>query len=361
MIQIPVEQLQKELKEQLGRGPMRFGPAHQECSVQVEIANRGLSNEQIKKFADIQAEWETAHMKVAQQKVLTSGQILRIVIFCAFDKRRSMNLMYSTDPQHFKLSAVELGGQLRTRTIFPCPGLKTREGYNTFYMRPSRYFPQETPTSLVIENLVYVLDKMILKDPEKGIAFLANMEGWTMSNFSIEYCRKFMYFLQGHAFPAKVELFLILNPPSWFGKVWAIMKSMMSPTFRRKVRIINNDDLLYYMDIDFEEYLPDEVRGGDVDTATLVRDFVVFHQALERALQQQADGTKNNPSTFFGRRCILGLADRKSKIPFHRLSCWGRNKPSEKVPCHLSKLTGPDEQPGSSDLTHGTNASLLGD
>lgn len=352
------EQLQKELKAQLGRGPMRFGPVRQECSVQVEVAKRQLSPEQIRTFANIQAEWETAHSKEAQKKEFTSSQVLRIAIFCAFDKRRSLKMMHSIDPRHFNLSAFELGGQLRTRTLFPCPGLKTREGYDVFYMRPSRYYPKETPTSLVIDNLVFVMDKMVRStDPTKGIAFLANMEDWTMSNFSIEYCRKFMYYLQGRAFPATVELFLILNPPSWFDKVWVVMKTMMSPTFCRKVRMINNDQLFSYMDIDFEEYLPDEVRGGDVDTGNLARDFAVYHQALERELQNPSDdnGTTTT-NTFFGKRGLRGLADRTTttKCPTRKLSFWGRRTQSEQA----SKSKVAEEETETSDLTH-TSVSLV--
>ena len=92
-----------------------------------------------------------------------------------------------------------------------------------------------------------------------------------------------MNVLQGRIFPAKVDLFIILNPPLWFGKVWAIMKPMLSENFRKKVHIIQEDELPYFMELDFEKYLPDEVRGGQVDTDALVKDFVRFHQHLERA------------------------------------------------------------------------------
>ena len=37
--------------------------------------------------------------------------------------------------------------------------------------------------------------------------------------------------------PAKVELFLIVNPPSWFGVIWKIMKPMLAPSFRKRVKI----------------------------------------------------------------------------------------------------------------------------
>lgn len=351
------KQLQKELKEQLGRGPMRFGPVRLACSIQVEVATKSLSKEQVKQFAGIQAEWETIHEKEAKQKGFSSAEILRVARFCAFDKRRSLRMLKLANPHHFRLSAIELGGQLRTRTLFPCPGMKTREGYDVFYMRPSRYFPNETPTSLIIDNLVFVLDKMVLQRMNSnGIAFIANMEGWTMSNFCIEYCRKFMYYLQGRAFPAKVDQFLILNPPSWFGKVWAVMKTMMTPSFRQKVHMIDNDDLLSYMDIDFEEYMPNEVRGGDVDTGSLVRDFVLFYQTLEQTLQEQAESPLSSTSLFFRKRQARVAAENKVKGPVRKISFWGRYKRSnDKPPNGVSD--GPPEE--SADLTNGTSSSRL--
>ena len=280
-------QLQNELMMELGEGPMRFGPVRQECSVQVEAQQRKLSEENIYAFARVKAEWETMQRKKeGKQKHFTNEQILRIVIFCSFDVKRSLTLMKRNDPRHFNLSAISLQSQLETQTLFPCPGLKTSKGSSVFYMRPSRYFPKETPVSLIIDNLVFVMDKLALQKKHKtqqGISFLANMEGWTMSNFSYDYCLKFMHGLQGRNFPAKVDLFLILNPPAWFGKVWAIMKPMLSTSFRKKVYMINDDELPFFMQLDYEKFLPDDVWGGQVKTDELVRDFVLFHQALERA------------------------------------------------------------------------------
>lgn len=49
----------------------------------------------------------------------------------------------------------------------------------------------------------------------RGVAFVANMKGWTRHNFSLDYCRDFMNMLEGNVVPAKVELFLIVDPPVW--------------------------------------------------------------------------------------------------------------------------------------------------
>jgi hypothetical protein len=153
---------------------------------------------------------------------LTRAQTLRIVHFCNFDVDSSLKLMCRVKERHFNLSAATLKDQLATKTIFPCPGLETRDGSKVFMMRPSRYVPHTTPVSDIIDNLVFVMDSLAQQDlitEQKGVAFIANMDNWKLRNFSTDYCLKFMMALQGHVFPAKVNLFLIVNPPSWFGKV----------------------------------------------------------------------------------------------------------------------------------------------
>eukprot|EP00957_Ditylum_brightwellii_P192493 14656319-Ditylum_brightwellii.AAC.1 len=59
------------------------------------------------------------------------------------------------------------------------------------------------------------------KSCTEGIGFLANMADWHFSNFS------------GRV-PVRVRLFLIVNPPSWFGKIWKIMRPMLSDDFAKK-------------------------------------------------------------------------------------------------------------------------------
>ena len=275
-------QLQVELAMELGEGPMRFGPVRQECSVRKEAQRHNLSEESIYAFADVKAEWEIVRKREAMKKRFTDEQILRIVMFCSFDAKRSLTLMRRTDPRHFNLSASDLKLQLETKTLFPCPGLKTSKGSSVFYMRPSRYSPKETPVSLIIDNLVYVMDKMSLQQETKSIAFVANMEGWTMSNFSYDYCRKFMNVLQGRNFPAKVDLFLILNPPAWFGKVWAIMKPMLSTSFRKKVFMINDDELPFFMMLDYEKFLPDDAWDGQELTLFVTLSCFIKHWKEKR-------------------------------------------------------------------------------
>lgn len=269
------DQLEQELFMKHGKGPMRFGPVHQVGSIQDEM--KGLSCDEITSFASLKAQWEMENSK----RNFTDFQILRFILFTKFDEYKALNLMKKTKPRHFDLNAFDLSDQLRSKTLFPVPGLKTISGSNVIYMRPSRYSPNETTVEAVIDNLLYVLNNAYINWGSKGIGFIANMNDWSMSNFSTEYCYRFMQCLQGRQFPAKVNLFLIVNPPAWFDKVWKIMKPMLSRSFRAKVFFIEEDEMWTYFDVGYEQYLPDEFIEGKACTEDIVRDYIKFRKHLE--------------------------------------------------------------------------------
>ena len=106
------------------------------------------------------------------------------------------------------------------------------------------------------------------------------MDDWTMKNFDINYCYQFMMMLQGRI-PVRVRLFLIVNPPPWFGKVWAMMKPMLSKEFQKKVKMIPECQLDQYLRPGFEQYLPDEMVTGQAGTSEIVRDWMTYRNYLE--------------------------------------------------------------------------------
>jgi hypothetical protein len=305
------EQLQQELTLKLGCGPMRFGPVRQECSVQVEAEAQGLSTEDIHSFAAIKAGWDTECKKQAKKKRFTSGQVLRFAIFAKFDEARAIKIMKRTDPRHFQMTAVDIETQLRSKTLFPVPGLKSLRGSNVFYMRPSRFVPDQMSTSSVIANLIYVMNSVAVKETSKtaGLSFMANMTGWTMANFSGDYCMKFMQCLQGRSFPAKVDMFLIVNPPQWFDKVWGIMQTMLSSSFRQKVHMITEDEIGFYLEFGYEEYLPDEFHEGRASTEEMVEDYVMYQQLLEQETADTKRGVR-----FAGRESNPANQERKKGV-----------------------------------------------
>jgi hypothetical protein len=110
------------------------------------------------------------------------------------------------------------------------------------------------------------------------------MDEWKMKNFEVNYCYQFMMCLQGYMVPVKTQLFLIVNPPAWFGVIWRIMKPMLAPSFRTRVKICNESKISKYLAPDFASHLPDDMSSGQVPTDTIVEDFIAYRRHLEACL-----------------------------------------------------------------------------
>lgn len=151
-------------------------------------------------------------------------------------------------------------------------------------MRPSRYFPKKTSTKKIIDNLAYCMSTMVEKENacSEGIGFLANMNDWKMQNFSVNYCYQFMMMLQGKV-PARVRLFLIVDPPKWFDTIWKIMKPMLAPDFRKKVHMIPEAKLTEFLMEGYESFLPDDMECGTASMDDIVEDFIKFRKYVEQA------------------------------------------------------------------------------
>ncbi|CAJ1967835.1 unnamed protein product [Cylindrotheca closterium] len=214
---------------------------------------------------------------------VSDAEIFRFACYHNFQYSEALtDILQKHDSRHMNLRMSGfLMKQLQTKTLFPLPGLKTKnKKCDVFYMRPSRYVPSQMKTTMVIDNLCYVLNDLSqTKDQcQNGVAFIANMNDWTMKNFSHDYCFQFMQALQGKMVPTKVELFLIVNPPSWFGRVWKVMKSMLSKSFAKKVHMIKEDRLGEFLMDGYDQYVPDEFSAGWKITEEITDDYIDFRQ-----------------------------------------------------------------------------------
>jgi hypothetical protein len=280
-----VEKLQKDVSKNIRESSMRFGPVFVESSIRDALYDEASNSPtKVTDFANVAARWSLENKKNKKNQ-FSDEQILRFVRFAGYKPDRALSIMKRAQPRHFKLTAMDQLVQLRTKTLFPIPTLKTLDGHSVLYMKPSRFNPKNMSTSALIDNLVYVMDTYAAPDPDnrRGMAFIANMDDWGWDNFSIEYCRAFMQILQGRAYPAKVQLFLIVNPPNWFGKVWSIMKGMLSISFQKKVHLIAGDEVGFFFMPGYEDYLPDEFLDGKASTDDMVEDFIQFRHAMEVA------------------------------------------------------------------------------
>ena len=90
-----------------------------------------------------------------------------------------------------------------------------------------------------------------------------------------------MQALQGHTTPVRVTHFLIVNPPAWFGKIWTIMKTMLSSEFQKKVHMIPECQLADFLAPGFEELLPDDMVTGRASTDDMVQDWITYRKFIE--------------------------------------------------------------------------------
>lgn len=225
---------------------------------------------------------------------ISDETICRYACFHSFDyeatKEAILDDRADIDTDHL-LNRLQMRGsllaQFETNALFPLPGLKTKRGKSdVIYMRPSRYIPQQpndgeeqakSGPSKIIKNLCYVLND--LSDSEEkcraGVAFVANMKGFTTKNYNEEYWLEFIEGLQGKLVPTRVNLFLIVNPPTWFGKIWnKTMRPMMSSAFAKTVHIVDSDEIRDYLADGYQAFLPKELDNGWRNTAELVEDYV---------------------------------------------------------------------------------------
>lgn len=261
----------------LPEGPMRFAPKG-ERSIQEQID--ALTEAEKACFDNLKKKWEKDGEPFSDEMYLRFAR-------CSpgtkkFNEKASWKVMKKFEKRYLDLKAADLEKQLASKTLFPVPGLKSNEGHDMFYMRPSRYFPKETSTKDIIDNLAYCMNTMVEKEKacSEGIGFMAYMNEWAMTNFSVNYCYQFMMMLQGRN-PVRVRLFLIINPPSWFDKIWKIMKPMLASDFRKKVHVIKEEDMMQYLAADAADYLPDETEKGKVNTDEIVQDFIAYRKHVE--------------------------------------------------------------------------------
>ena len=151
-------------------------------------------------------------------------------------------------------------------------------------MQANRFSPREAPVDSAIDNLIYVMNCMMEDEQmsSRGIGFIMNMSDCKMHHFSVSYFHRMMMAVQGRKFPSRVEMFLIVNQPSWFSKMWGpVVKPMLHKDFREKTQRITFNDLNKVMAPGFENFLPSEIDCGKGNSDLMVRDFIEGRKVIE--------------------------------------------------------------------------------
>ena len=132
-----------------------------------------------------------------------------------------------------------------------------------------------------------------------------------------------MNMLQGKTLPVRVNLFLIVNPPTWFNKVWTIMKGMLSEDFAQKVYMIPESQLSEHLAAGYESFLPDDMANGQVDTRALVGDFVQYRVFFETGrMPMRAPPSPRNNTSPRKKKAVEPPPTKKRR----RLRCFFSNK-----------------------------------
>jgi hypothetical protein len=176
---------------------------------------------------------------------------------------------------------------------------RSKKGHHLLYMRPARYFAKDNLDDL-LRSLVYLLERMTERESTatEGLSFMANMEDWGWSNFSIKYAKSFfdtvqvpfssLFLIVKGRFPCRVRMFLIVNPPSWFNMVWRLIRPMMSSQFAgtysiswskfsEKVSMPQGKEIFEHFDAD---QVPKEL-GGELDIDAALSVFIRHRYEVE--------------------------------------------------------------------------------
>jgi hypothetical protein len=217
------------------------------------------------------------------------------------------------------------------QAIFPIPKMTTIEGNEVLYMRPgiqcgnnSNMINNKADAEQAItDNLIYAVNAMMeCEDPcTDGIACMTNMCDWTVTGFATDTCFQFMSILQNKV-PVRVNVFLIVNPPKSFGRIWNLTKPLLEKSFRDKVKIVQNtNDLSKYLNAGYQEFLPDDFQGvGFASTNDMVKDYVTYRLAVEHemghGLVEASSSTMSLSSAMAACSTSLSRMPRRNRAPW---------------------------------------------
>ena len=200
-----------------------------------------------------------------------------------YDFKAALKVMKKFDRRFLNLTIMAVERQLTSRTLFACPGLRSTEGHDVLYMRMQRYSPKEDAVSTIIDTLVYVMNSMMEREETctDGIALVSNMSGFKMHNFSMAYFHKFILALQGRKLPTRINMWLLINPPAWFGSIWQIMKPMMTEDFKKRVIRASDRDMGQFLQKGYANFLPDDMDNGKANSEKIIHDYIIERKRVE--------------------------------------------------------------------------------
>lgn len=185
-----------ELKKSLGKGPERFAPDQPEREIQEQLDE--LTEQERECYEYLVDEWDEYVPACPLPERLVLRYARNSPGSKPFHKKKAWKTMkrlinHRGIVKQLSLRASDVMPQLQNKTLFPVPGLKTKEGsYEVFYFRHCRFEPTVSPVSTATDNLAFCLNSMYEKESvcKQGVAFITNMDGWKMKQSRTEFIRK---------------------------------------------------------------------------------------------------------------------------------------------------------------------------
>ena len=245
-----------------------------------------LDERQAQCFAELKAYWEEQRKK-KPSRLEYSDEMILLFARCSpgnvkFNAKASRGPMlnfskWASRAGLYNLTIQDVRYQLETECL-SIPGVRDVDGNLVLYMKPALYTPKKDSLDELMRSLIYLLQRMTEDEhcATVGLTFMANMEGWGWSNWSVNYARNFFNVMMGR-FPQRVRRFLIVNPPGWFGAVWAMIRQMISSEFAAKVAMPKREGVTEFL---AEDALP-TVMGGKVDYSDQLQKFIRHRYKVE--------------------------------------------------------------------------------
>lgn len=327
-ISYPIDkELQLKMRQHLGDGPMRFGPAVVPTDVNVRQQLVMGQSLQLTTYVSLRT---LSDVKKKYRKA-TDEQVLRIVQFCNFHDAMAYDLLKKCKPHYFHLTSTDRQRDIEEhRLIVPIPQLALRQKPHSriVYFRPSRFSPRYDSKASVIDSLIYVLDNWTRHDAivwskhnfsaiPVTYCLLVHLQEFESSNYSKDYWSKFMALLQGRVFPVRVGMVLWVDAPPCFDKVWTSMKHsmMLSKEFAEKNIRVTRHELWRHLQNDFEALLPsDEFPDLNPDSTVTLRDMAHDYLLFQRFLETLEGRSSSNEALASKRRA----GRRRIHIPLRK-------------------------------------------
>ncbi|CAJ1949993.1 unnamed protein product [Cylindrotheca closterium] len=203
----------------------------------------------------------------------------RFACFYDFDYEKTKDSIVKKHRCRYLYLRMEaaLVDQFMTQALFPLPGLKTKHtNSEVIYFCPAKYQPSQKGGDLLVDNLCYILNQGCRTERgcRNGMAFLANMHGFSARNIHHGTIVKMVQMLQGDMVPTKIEFVIIVDPPAIFTRAWKAAKKAINGTLFKKVYFIRQERLGEFLMDGYKEFLPDEFSSGWRDVNEIVEDYV---------------------------------------------------------------------------------------